>query len=48
MEHTPKNILIRAVRTGRKGENEDAIRRCEQALGVAPTLGWLLDHEGEV
>ena len=48
MEHTPKNILIRAVRTGRKGENEDAIRRCEQALGVAPTLGWLLDHEGEI
>ena len=26
MEHTPKNILIRAIRTGRKGTNEDMIR----------------------
>lgn len=48
MEHTPKNILIRAVRTGKKGENEAAIRRCEECLHVSPTLGRLLDHkEGE-
>ena len=48
MEHTPKNILIRAVRTGKKGENEAAIRRREECLHVSPTLGRLLDHkEGE-
>ncbi|MCF2684117.1 class I SAM-dependent methyltransferase, partial [Faecalicatena contorta] len=45
MEHTPKNILIRAVRTGKNGENEAAIRRCEECLHVSPTLGRLLDHE---
>jgi SAM-dependent methyltransferase len=42
MEHTPKNILLRAVKTGRKGDNAEAIRRCEEALGVTPTLGRLL------
>jgi SAM-dependent methyltransferase len=42
MEHTPKNILLRAVMTGRKGDNAEAIRRCEEALGVTPTLGRLL------
>lgn len=30
MEHTPKNILLRAVRTGRKGENGAAIQACEE------------------
>lgn len=44
MEHTPKNILLRAVKTGKKGENADAIRACEEALGVSPTLGRLLDE----
>lgn len=43
MEHTPKNILIRAVRTGRKGDNRDRIRACEEFLNVSPTLGKLLD-----
>lgn len=47
MEHTPKNILIRAVRTGRTGENREAIRRCEELLHVSPTLGRLLGQEGE-
>lgn len=47
MEHTPKNILIRAVKTGKKGENREAIRRCEEYLHVSPMLGRLLDHEGE-
>lgn len=47
MEHTPKNILIRAVKTGKKGENREAIRRCEEYLHVSPTLGRLLDHKGE-
>ena len=48
MEHTPKNILIRAVKTGKKGENQDAIRQCEEYLHVEPMLGRLLDHKGEL
>ena len=48
MEHTPKNILIRAVKTGKKGENLDAIRRCEEYLHVEPMLRRLLDHKGEL
>ena len=43
MEHTPKNILIRAVRTGRKRNNHDKLKACEEFLGVSPTLGKLLD-----
>ena len=43
MEHTPKNILIRGVRNGKKGENREAIRRCEEFLQVSPTLGRLLE-----
>ena len=43
MEHTPKNILIRGVRNGKKGENREAIRRCEEFLHVFPTLGRLLE-----
>lgn len=39
MEHTPKNILIRAVYTGKKGNNKEAIRKCEEMLHVQPTLG---------
>lgn len=42
MEHTPKNILIRAVKTGRKKGNEAAIAECEEALHIAPMLGKLL------
>lgn len=48
MEHTPKNILLRAVRTGRKGENGAAIRACEEFFHVSPTLGKLLDHKGDL
>lgn len=47
MEHTPKNILIRAVKTGKKGGNEEAVRRCEEFLNISPTLGRLLEHKGE-
>lgn len=44
MEHTPKNILIRAVKNKKKKEQgDDAIRRCEAALRVTPTLGRLLN-----
>lgn len=47
MEHTPKNLLIRAVKTGKKGENLDTIKVCEEFLHVTPTLGVLLEHKGE-
>ena len=43
MEHTPKNILIRAVKTGRRTGGE-AIKACEEFLHVKPTLGRLLDE----
>ena len=46
MEHTPKNILIRAVKTGRKGNNSGEITACEQALHISPMLGRLLKQEG--
>ena len=47
MEHTPKNILIRAVKTGRKGSNEKKLQACEEALHVRPTLGRLLDTKSD-
>ena len=46
MEHTPKNILIRAVKKRHAKEDnniEASIKRCEAALRVSPTLGHLLD-----
>ena len=42
MEHTPKNILIRAIDTGKKGKNSKRIKDCEAFLNVKPTLGRLL------
>ena len=48
MEHTPKNILLRAVRTGHRAQNEESIRACEEFLHVAPTLGRLLEIKGEL
>lgn len=42
MEHTPKNILIRAVHTGKAAKNDEAIRACEEMLHIQPTLGELL------
>lgn len=44
MEHTPKNILIRAVKTGKRKDNQEAIEPCENALHITPTLGQLLDE----
>ena len=41
MEHTPKNILIRAVKTGKKKSRESFAGSME-ALHVAPTLDRLL------
>lgn len=46
MEHTPKNILIRAVKTGKKKANEEQIRTCEEFLHVSPMLGRLLKERG--
>ena len=47
MEHTPKNILIRAVKTGRKKDNEEKIKACEEFFHIAPTLGKLLEERGK-
>lgn len=47
MEHTPKNILIRAIYTGNKGKNTEAIRTCEEMLHIDPMLGRLLDQQNE-
>lgn len=41
MEHTPKNILIRAVKTGGRKKNEK-LDACAELLGVEPLLGRLL------
>lgn len=48
MEHTPKNILLRAVRTGKRGGNDAALQACEEFFHVSPTLGKLLDHKGDL
>ena len=45
MEHTPKNILIRAIDTGKKGKNSKRIKDCEAFLNVEPTLGRLLSMQ---
>ena len=49
MEHTPKNLLIRAVKDNRMkkrgasdGAGEAAVQRVTEFLNVAPTLGKLL------
>lgn len=47
MEHTPKNILIRAVKTGKRRENHEAVRACEEALHISPMLGKLLNGTEE-
>ena len=46
MEHTPKNILLRAVkRDGKDKKLLDEIRKCEQFLGDRPTLGRLFQDK---
>lgn len=45
MEHTPKNILIRAVKRGKLKDNQEALRACEEALHISPMLGRLLDKQ---
>lgn len=49
MEHTPKNILLRAVRKTCQDRNKLAgenIEACERFLGVSTTLGSLLNGTG--
>ena len=38
MEHTPKNILIRAVKQGKRKDNEAEIRELVKFLNVSPTI----------
>ena len=47
MEHTPKNILIRAVRTGKSKNREDLVKMMEQ-LHIHPTLESLLYPAGDI
>ena len=44
MEHTPKNILIRAVKGSRKAKPAE-LGACMKFLGVDPTLKRLLDDK---
>lgn len=46
MEHTPKNLLIRAVKKGSmRPKHSTDIRTVEELLHVAPTLDKLLNNE---
>lgn len=47
MEHTPKNILIRAVKTGKK-QNSDKVKSMMDALQIRPTLERLLYPEESI
>ncbi len=47
MEHTPKNILIRAVKMSSaegKKRAEESIKACEEFFHISPTIGRLLDR----
>ena len=46
MEHTPKNILIRGIKTGNKRKNPK-LEACMEFMGVDPLLGHLLGPQGE-
>lgn len=45
MEHTPKNLLIRAVREGKRKDNQEELLRLMEFLQVRPTLQRLLRGE---
>ncbi len=50
MEHTPKNILLRAVKSRKMNTAKvkrcgEEIRACEEFLGARPTLGKLFKGE---
>ena len=46
MEHTPKNLLIRAVKTDKKQGNMDAYKKVCDEFGISTTLARLQEHEG--
>lgn len=45
MEHTPKNILIRAIYTGERSKDKEAYRQLKAFLGAAPLLEQLFIQE---
>lgn len=45
MEHTPKNLLIRGIKTG-KCKEDPALLHCMEELSLSPTLQRLLDEGG--
>lgn len=47
MEHTPKNLLIRAVKTGKMNNGGLDYERCRDFLGVHPTLERLFEEGPE-
>lgn len=48
MEHTPKNILLRVVKKNKQNEKVlEETKKCQEFLGVSPTLGRLLTDKGE-
>ena len=47
IEHTPKNLLIRAVRQGEKKDNRHEIEDILKELSVTPTLYRLFSESGE-
>ena len=48
MDHTPKNVLLRAVKKNKQNEKIlEEIKKCQEFLGVSPTLGRLLTDKGE-
>ena len=48
MEHTPKNILIRAVKTGKRNKKASKnIEKCNAFFGTDPTLGRILAGQRE-
>ena len=46
MEHTPKNLLIRAVYTGKRKDNHAELRKCMDEFHLQPTLERLLNEGG--
>lgn len=48
MEHTPKNILIRAEKKNKRNEKYlKEIKKCTEYLKIEPTLGKLFSEKGE-
>lgn len=44
MEHTPKNLLIRAVKEGKRKDNQKELKKLMEFLQVKPTLQRLLEE----